>query len=76
MAQKENPSWLNSQESKEGADPENIPYTEDFLFARLQLLFFTSSVLYLQSLSSAPLLFFLCSTSFGFSVFLLSNCYC
>lgn len=59
MAQKENSSWFNSQESKEGADPENVPDTEHLLFAKLQLLFFTSSVLYLQCLSPAPLLVFL-----------------
>lgn len=40
MAQKENPSWFNSQESKEGADPENVPDTEDLLFTKLQLFFF------------------------------------
>lgn len=75
MAQKENPSWLNSQEIKEGPDPENVPDTEDFLFARLQLLLFSSSVLYLQCLSPAPLLVFLLCYFLVFSVFPLSNCY-
>lgn len=55
MAQEENLSWLNSQESKEGADPGSVPDVEDFLPARLQLLLFTSSVLYLQCLSPAPI---------------------
>lgn len=71
--QEENPSWLSSQESKEGADPENVPDIEDFWSARPQLLLFTSSVLYLQP---APLhSFFFCATSFVFSVFPLSNCF-
>lgn len=50
MAQEESPSWLNyqerydrSQESKEGADPEDVPNIEDYSSARLQLLLFTSS---------------------------------
>lgn len=55
MPQEENPSWLSSQESKEGADAENVSGTEDFLSARPQLLLFTSSVLYLQCHSPAPL---------------------
>lgn len=38
LAQEENPSWFSSQESKEGADPENIPGTEDFLSTSPQLL--------------------------------------
>lgn len=64
MAQEENLSWLNSQESKEGADPGSVPDVEDFLPARLQLLLFTSSVLYLQCLSPAPIhSFFFCATS-------------
>lgn len=55
MAQEENLSWLNSQESKEGADAENVPDIEDVISSRLQLLLFTSSVLYLQCLSPALL---------------------
>lgn len=69
MAQEENSSWLNSQENEEGAAPENVPDIEDFLCARLQLLYFASSILYLQRLSPAPLhSFFFCFTSL-FSAF-------
>lgn len=70
MAQEEKSSWLNSQESKEGADPENVPDIEDFLSARLQFLFFASSV---YTYSVSPLLPYtvFCSASsfFAFSLY-------
>lgn len=74
MAQEENPFWLNSQESKEGADSENVPDIEDFLSARLQFLFFASSVLHLQCLFPAPLHSFLFCFLI-FCLFPLSSCY-